>query len=164
MGRDTQYWNGNGEAALREVGWFGGNSGFQMHAVTEAVLPGSVEAHPLGLLGLHCNAWKWCHDQWDPGTYRRWVDGDIDVATLHWFDWLKVIQARASATELAALLQADQHRMLRGGCYRENTAHCRPSHRHRGHPTPASTTSDSASAWSGSESAHGRAGGCAAAR
>ena len=39
VGRDTDYWNGDGEAALREVGSFGDNSGRQTHPVTEPLIP-----------------------------------------------------------------------------------------------------------------------------
>lgn len=59
----TEYWNGDGEAALREVGWYQGNAGGTTHPVDEIVAT-QPESHPCGLYGLHGNVWEWCNDYW----------------------------------------------------------------------------------------------------
>ena len=69
-GSETEYWNGDGEAALREVGWFNGNAGGETHEVDEPVVAGSPERHPAGLMGMHGNVWEWCGDCYDRGAYR----------------------------------------------------------------------------------------------
>ena len=117
VGRDTEYWNGDGEAALREVGWFFGNSGRRTHPVTEAVMPGRVEAHPLGLYGLHGNVWEWCHDEWDGGAYRRHVDGDGDQAVGHRSDVLRALASGGLPALTAPLLPPDSDRVFRGGAW-----------------------------------------------
>ncbi|MBM3955949.1 MAG: formylglycine-generating enzyme family protein, partial [Planctomycetes bacterium] len=73
-GSETDYWNGDGEAALREVGWFGGNSGEETHDVDEPVVTGVPEQHPAGLVGMHGNVWEWCADVFDAGAYRKRED------------------------------------------------------------------------------------------
>ena len=72
-GTDTDYHNGDGEAALAEVGWYDGNSGKTTHPVDERV-SGTPEQHPAGLVGLHGNVWEWCQDVWDPMAYRKRPD------------------------------------------------------------------------------------------
>lgn len=44
-GRDTQYCNGDDEAALAQVGWYGANSEGRLHAVAE-LQPNASEAGP----------------------------------------------------------------------------------------------------------------------
>ena len=84
-GSDTDYWNGDGEAALREVGWFHGNSGGTPHDVKEDVVPGCPESHPAGLVGMHGHIFEWCGDMFDDGAYRQRQDGW--QATVPWARW-----------------------------------------------------------------------------
>ena len=67
-GTETEYWNGDGETALKEVGWYNGNSGGKTHPV------GSKLASPWGLHDMHGNVQEWCEDVWDPMAYAKRVD------------------------------------------------------------------------------------------
>ena len=55
-GTDTEYWSGDGEAALASVGWYGANSGRETKPV------GQKPANPWGLHDVHGNVWEWCGD------------------------------------------------------------------------------------------------------
>jgi formylglycine-generating enzyme required for sulfatase activity len=134
VGRDTEYWNGDGEAALREVGWFDGNSGGQTHLVTEPLIPGSVEDHPLGLFGLHGNVWEWCHDEGDRGAYCGHVNGDRDRAGEHRSNVLRALASGGPASLTAPLLPDDRSRVVRGGAWRYTAGRCRSAFRGRGWP------------------------------
>ena len=119
LGQDTEFWNGDGEAALREVGWFGDNSGRRTHPVTEPVVPGSVEVHPLGLFGLHGNVFELCHDELDGGAYRGHVNGDGDQAVEHRSEVLRALASGGPASLTAPLLPVDRGRVIRGGSFYE---------------------------------------------
>jgi len=124
VGRDTEYWNGDGEAALREVGWFGGNSGGCTHNVTERMVTGSVEGHPLGLFGIHGNVWEWCHDEADYRAYRGRVNGDGDRAVEDRSQVLRIL-ACGGPTELQApLLPKERIRVIRGGAWFDSAERC----------------------------------------
>jgi len=69
----TEYWNGDGEAALDEIGWFAGNADSRSHPVATR-----GPANPCGLFDLHGNVWEWCRDRFAEDIYPRRVDGVID--------------------------------------------------------------------------------------
>ncbi|MEY2882183.1 MAG: hypothetical protein RLZZ15_4563 [Verrucomicrobiota bacterium] len=75
-GTETEYYSGDGEAALAEVAWFGEDWERGAHAVDECV-GGRPERHPAGLCGMHGNVWEWCRDVYRDreNVYRRRVDG-----------------------------------------------------------------------------------------
>ena len=130
IGRDAEYWNGEGEAALREVGWFDGNSGYRTHAVTEPVIPGEPESHPLGVFGMHGNVREWCHDEWDTRAYRDCVDGDADSAATHRADVVRALR-EAGPAAVSALVPWHRFRVIRGGAWDDTAGGCRSAYRHR---------------------------------
>jgi formylglycine-generating enzyme required for sulfatase activity len=55
-GTTTDYYTGNGETALKAVGWYSSNSGKETHPV------GQLEANTWNLHDMHGNVWEWCKD------------------------------------------------------------------------------------------------------
>ena len=63
-GTTTAYHTGEGEAALAEAGWYGGNS------ETKTTHPcGQKKPNAWGLYDMHGNVWQWCNDGY--GEYPR---------------------------------------------------------------------------------------------
>ncbi len=74
-GTETEYYTGDGEAALAEAGWYDGNS----ESSTQPV--GWLAPNDFGLHDMHGNVWEWCRDAWDAHAYKRRVDGVCDPKT-----------------------------------------------------------------------------------
>ncbi|MCP5520957.1 MAG: formylglycine-generating enzyme family protein [Verrucomicrobiales bacterium] len=102
-GTTTEYHNGDGEAALREVGWYGGNSVQRTHPV------GGKAPNDWGLYDMHGNVWEWCADAHDSTAYARRPDG-----------WI----ARAWETD-----SKDPVRVFRGGSWINSAWGCRSAFR-----------------------------------
>ena len=112
-GSRTEYSSGDGEAALREVGWFYGEG--SEHA-TKAV--GGKRGNGWGLYDLHGNVWEWCLDEWSEDAYRERIDRGNGLK-----------EGRSLSGADAAL------RVLRGGSWYRSARDCRSAYRRRNHPT-----------------------------
>jgi formylglycine-generating enzyme required for sulfatase activity len=71
-GSETEFYSGDGEASLSEVGWFKGNSGDSTQPV------GQLSGNSFGLYDMHGNVDEWCRDAWNEHVYKRRVDGACD--------------------------------------------------------------------------------------
>jgi formylglycine-generating enzyme required for sulfatase activity len=114
-GSRTEYYCGDGEAALSGVAWFDKNSEGRTHEVDER-----REAHPLGLHGLHGNVWEWCSDVWDDQAYRQRAAG-----------WESRAWSEADAGIKKSL---EIYRVLRGGSWFISAGICRSAYRFRFRP------------------------------
>jgi formylglycine-generating enzyme required for sulfatase activity len=73
-GTTTEYYSGDGEDALKKIGWYYGNSNGRLHDVAE------LEPNAHGLFDMIGNVWEWCEDSWHatyhnaPSDGRAWRD------------------------------------------------------------------------------------------
>ena len=77
----TEYYTGDGNAALHGAGWYDQNSGITTHSVNDD----SKRRNKIDLSDMHGNVWEWCLDLWDDAAYRRRWDG-ITVAETYELD------------------------------------------------------------------------------
>ncbi|MBB5351525.1 formylglycine-generating enzyme required for sulfatase activity [Haloferula luteola] len=119
-GTDTEYWSGDGAAALKEVGWFSDNNTGKSHPV------GELPANSRGLHDMHGNVMEWCADVWDAKAYRKRPDG-----------WVAREGDEADAGDDATYLneverkKGDRDRVLRGGTWVSTAGMCRSAYRDR---------------------------------
>jgi formylglycine-generating enzyme required for sulfatase activity len=59
-GTTSEYSSGDGEQALRQVGWFANNSGARTHPV------GQKAPNAWGLYDMHGHVWQWTQDWYGP--------------------------------------------------------------------------------------------------
>ena len=119
-GMDTEYYTGDGEAALAEAGWFGEDyEKGSTHPVREK------RANPFGLFDMHGNVWEWCQDIYDPNAYRKrpdgWTGRELTVADAGDDADSTMDEDRKSGTS--------QTRVLRGGSWNITAYWCRSASR-----------------------------------
>ncbi len=106
-GTDSEYYTGEGEAVLREAGWFNRNSNRVTHPV------GQKEPNEWGIFDMHGNVREWCRDVWDEHAYCSRMDGVCDpVKSIHDGDY-----------------SANPDRILRGGSWGSGSWTCRSASR-----------------------------------
>ncbi len=91
-GSYREYCSGDGEAVMRQLGWFEGNS-------TSPMPVGQFAANNFGLCDMHGNVREWCADVWDANAYRKrsngwqakvWTDGsDPTIRVLRGGSWFR---------------------------------------------------------------------------
>ena len=113
-GTDTEYSSGDGEAALEQDGWYGGNSVGTTHPV------GGKQKNPWGLHDMHGNVEEWCEDVYDGTAYSKRPYG-----------WLARPWTEADAGEGNAGVP---HRVMRGGSLLYQPGSCRAADRFGGNP------------------------------
>jgi len=128
-GTRTEYWSGDGEAALAEVGWYEGNSGDKTHPVKEKDRP-----NPWGLHDLHGNVFEWCFDAWG-GTW-----GSENYA------YKKVADLANEHPHQRKDLKGIYH-VARGGSWYDTATNCRSASRGRGDHSEADFIKGFRPAW-----------------
>ena len=107
-GTETEYYTGDGKAALDAAGWFGQNSGGSTQPVGRKV------ANAWGLHDMHGNVDEWCLDEWDAAAYSKRPDGVVDPV---------VGDVSASAEG------KNRDRVVRGGSWYDSAWNCRSAYR-----------------------------------
>ncbi len=107
-GTETEYYTGDGEAALDAAGWFGWNLAGSTKPVGQKV------ANAWGLYDMHGNVDEWCLDEWDAVAYSKRPDGVVDPVV----------------GDLSASAEGkNRDRVVRGGSWYDSAGYCRSAFR-----------------------------------
>ncbi len=101
-GTTTEFYTGDTEKDLDRAGWYGKNSGDQLHPV------GEKEPNAWSLYDMHGNVWEWCEDDWH---------SDYEGASVNGGAWIDSPRGA--------------NRVLRGGSWNGGARHCRSADRGR---------------------------------
>ena len=101
-GKETEYFSGDGEAALGKVAWYSENAESRTHEV------GGKEGNDFQLFDMHGNVWEWCLDLWDKDVARYRIPGE---------------------SEGGAPTKGAGNRVLRGGSWYNTARLCRSAYR-----------------------------------
>ena len=119
-GTETEYYTGDGDAALAEAGWFSANSKMSTHEVRQK------DPNRFGLHDMHGNVDEWCHDVCDYAAYRKRLNGVVDPgANEREEEW---------RGGLEKILESKEVRALRGGSWYFSARYCRSALRSRLRP------------------------------
>ena len=113
----TEYYTGDGEAALKDAGWYSGNAEESTHDV------GGKEPNELWLYDMHGNVDEWCWDAYDADAYKTRVDGVADPGD----DTRR--RALGGEALVAAAGGGNPGRVIRGGSWFGGAWDCRSAYR-----------------------------------
>lgn len=111
---DTEYYTGDGEAALLEAGWFATNADSSTQPVGKEKRPTDF-----GLYDMHGNVDEWCWDDYVADEYKCRVDGIRDP----------IFPARDVSER-----DSNAGRVIRGGSWDNSAWFCRAAYRFRWRP------------------------------
>jgi formylglycine-generating enzyme required for sulfatase activity len=127
-GTDTEYYTGDGEAALEAAGWYDANSGGETKPV------GQKEPNAFGLHDMHGNVDEWCWDVQNEHAYKTRVDGVTDPGVADREPRLRrQLQLEQHAGD-SAWREDKRKRLRRGGSWFDPAWYCRSACRVRWSP------------------------------
>lgn len=112
-GTDTEFWNGDGLAALEDVGWFKVNSKSEPPKVAEK------PSNDFGLFDMHGNVWECCRDgfRWNAYFDRVGLDKDPKERPKGPYPWLERVLRGGSWKSPAEFCSSFIRNNIGEGCF-----------------------------------------------